>query len=58
MICAVRATCLAVSSISIAQICPAYGLAGMDGHQISASGRWVPAAGPLRRMRRSDCHHA
>ena len=36
MICAVRAACLAVSSISIAQTCPAYGLAAIDGHQISA----------------------
>ena len=57
MMAAVRAACLAVSSISMAQTCPAYGLAATDGHQISASGRWVPAAGPLRRMRRSDCHH-
>ena len=42
MMAAVRAACLAVSSISIAQTCPAYGLAAIDGHQISASGRWVP----------------
>ena len=57
MMAAVRAACLAVSSTSMAQTCPAYGLAAMEGHQISASGRCVPAAGPLRRMRRSDCHH-
>jgi len=57
---AVRASGLAVSSASIAQICPAYGDPSRLGQWISASGTWTPLAGPLAaaRMRRSLRHHA
>ena len=60
MIPVVRATGLGVSSTSIAQTCPAYGLPSMLGQWISASGTCSrrPAAGWSARSRRSECHHA
>ena len=60
MIRTVRASGLGVSSTSMAQTCPAYGLPAMDGQWISASGRCPPrpAAGWSARSRRSECHHA
>ena len=60
MIPVVRAIGLGVSSTSIAQTCPAYGLPSMLGQWISASGTCSrrPAAGWAARSRRSECHHA
>ena len=57
---AVRASGLAVSSASMAQICPAYGEPSRLGQWISASGTCTPLAGPpvAARMRRSLRHHA
>ncbi len=57
MIEVVRATGLAVSSTSMAQICPAYGLSSRLGQCTSASGIWPPRVGDrLTCMRRSEHH--
>jgi hypothetical protein len=59
MIAAVRAAGLGVSSTSMAQTCPAYGLCSRLGQWISASATCPsPRAEPAARSRRSECHQA